>query len=110
MGDIKLNIEAESLKDVFEDLVSTFEEMGAIVVKPLEDPPEAVEKIFQSKGYFLYKPGEGVSKNLIKAIAEEDQEELIHFVLANPDTRQRILELLEEKNYKITKPEQEDWR
>lgn len=104
MGDVKLNMESDSLKELFEDMVSALQEMGAIVIKPTEEMPDMVEKLFASKGQFVFKPGEGVPKGLIKAIADEDQEEMIQFVLDNAESRQRLFEVLEEKNYKIEKP------
>ena len=109
MGEVKLNIEANSLQEIFEDLVECVESIGAIVIKPsLEEIPEMLESYLKTKGILLFRPGSGDYSELIKALLEEDQESVLEAIIENSDSRERVIELLQEEGYEIQKAESQD--
>lgn len=108
MGEVKLHLEADSLKDLFEDLTGSLEEMGAIVVKVGDiDIPEQLETILKAQGIMLFKSGNGVPSELLEALIEEEQEEVIDTLMNKKEPFERILEILDEKGYNVKKASEE---
>ena len=108
MGNVKINMEADSLKEFLEDLTGALEEMGAIVVKGNDDPSESLEKMLASKGMLMFKPGQGIPEGLLISLLKEDQEEVVDAVIGNPESLARIVQSLEEKGYQIQQPEKKN--
>lgn len=96
MAEVKLSFHAESFKEILDDFSSTLEDMGILVLKPAGEIPERLSELLKSHGNILFKPGEGIPEGLLAALAEEDQEEMIEFLLGNKDACERIMERMEE--------------
>lgn len=108
MGEVKLSMDADSLKELIEDFTSAMEEMGSIVLKSTGEIPESLDDILRSKGLILFRPGEGIPEGILGAIVEEDQEEVIDFLMEKEEPRERLIQILQEKGYEVNPPEKEN--
>ena len=97
MGEVRLSVEADSIKEVFEDIACAFEEMGALIIKGSSELPENLAEVLKTQGVFLFKPSEGVSKELVLALLDEDQEEVLETIINEEEALTRLQECLEEK-------------
>ncbi len=102
MANVKFSVEADSVKEIFEDFIASMEEMGACVIKANEEIPENLEGILASKGIAMFREGDSISEELIQALLKEDQEEVLELILQSKDARYRLIEKLKEEGVTIT--------
>jgi fructose-1,6-bisphosphatase/sedoheptulose 1,7-bisphosphatase-like protein len=96
------------MKELIEEAVSAIEEMGCVVVKGMGDVPGSLDDIIKAKGMFLYRPVESAPDGMIKTLIEKELDGVIEALLENHETRDRIVDALQEKGYQIRLPEKQD--
>ena len=102
----KLSIEADSMKEILQELSEAFEDMGCVMVKVNEEVPENLESILKLHDISMFRKGEGFSEELLKAMMLEDQEEVLSTILDNKDCLERLLQMLNERGFSIKNEEE----
>ncbi|NUM37336.1 MAG: hypothetical protein HUU50_22565 [Candidatus Brocadiae bacterium] len=108
MGSAKLNLEAESAAELMQDLITALEEMGVVVVKSNGEMPKEIYDILKNKGEIVYTPGEGIPDGLLSSLYQENEQDLIDFLLEKKSALEKIVASLEEQGYEIHHPHNGD--
>ena len=108
MGEIKLVIKSDSMKELMDDIVETMEEMGSIVVKGVSELPDSIEELIKSKGMFLYKPDDGLPNGMLNVLLGRELDDIVDFMLENKEIRNKILEVLKDKGFELKNSDEDE--
>lgn len=104
----KLSIEADSLKEMLQEFADTFEEMGCVVIKANDIIPDSLEGILKMQETYMVRKGESVSEELVKAILETDQVEIVSQMLSNEEQREELIQAIKDAGYSVQKENSEN--